>query len=82
MFVGITNMIIITSLVPTGTITVAHLITTLGLTVIALCLFESALSIHYFKKGEDKLARRLDIATLSILAVGFIVIVAAIMLVA
>lgn len=82
MFVGITNMILITSLAPTGTITVAHLITTFGLFIIAFCLFESALSIHYFKLGQDNLARRLDMATLPILAVAFIVVVAAMMLVA
>ncbi len=82
MFVGITNMVLITSLAPTGIITVAHLITAFGLFIVALCLLESALSISYNKQGQDKLARKLDLITLPILAVGFVAVVIAIMAVA
>ena len=42
MFVGITNMVLITNLAPAGVITVGHLITAYGLFIIALCLLESA----------------------------------------
>ncbi len=82
MFVGITNMVLITSLAPTGIITVAHLITAFGLFIIGICLLESALSISYNKGGQDKLARKLDLVTLPILAVGFVAVVIAIMVVA
>lgn len=82
MFVGITNMVLITSLAPTGTITIAHLITAFGLFIIALCLLESALSISYNKQGLDKLARKLDLVTVPILALGFIAVVTVMMVVA
>ncbi len=82
MFVGITNMVLITNLAPTGTVTVGHLITAFGLFIIALCLFESAISLSYNKQNMTDLARRLDLRTLSILAIGFIAVVVAIMVVA
>lgn len=72
MFVGITNMILITNLAPTGIITAAHLITSYGLFVIAFCLFESAISLNYNKKDKAELARKLDLVTLPILAIGFL----------
>lgn len=82
MFVGITNMVLITNLAPTGTITVAHLITAFGLFIIALCLLESSITLRYNKQGQDKLARKMDLVTLTILAVGFVAVVTAIMAVA
>ena len=82
MFVGITNMVLITSLAPTGTITVAHLITAFGLFIIALCLLESALSLSYNKQGQDKLARKIDLITLPILSIGFVLVVIALIAVA
>lgn len=82
MFVGITNMVLITNLAPTGTITVAHLITAFGLFIIALCLLESSITLRYNKQGQDKLARKIDLVTLTILAVGFVAVVTAIMAVA
>ena len=82
MFVGITNMVLITNLAPAGIITVGHLITAYGLFIIALCLLESAFSIRYFKGGNEELARKLDVATLKILAISFIITVTAIIAVA
>ncbi|WP_255590833.1 hypothetical protein [Methanobacterium spitsbergense] len=43
MFVGITNMVLITNLAPAGIITVGHLITAYGLFIIALCY----LNLHF-----------------------------------
>jgi len=82
MFVGITNMVLITNLAPTGIITVGHLITAFGFFIIALCLLESAISLSYNKRGEEELARQLDLITLPILAIGFIVTVIALIAVA
>lgn len=82
MFVGITNMVLITNLAPTGIITVGHLITAYGLFIIAFCLFESSLSLSYHKRGQEELSRKLDIVTLKILAVAFIATVIAILAVA
>jgi len=72
MFVGITNMVLITNLSPTGIITLGHLITAYGLFIIALCLLESAISIIYYKHDE-RFSRKLDIVTLKILSIGFII---------
>lgn len=80
MFVGITSMLLITNIAPTGIITVGHLVNAMGLFVISLSLFESALSLHYFKKGEEELSRRMDLVTIVILAIGFVSIVAALAL--
>jgi uncharacterized membrane protein YidH (DUF202 family) len=80
MFVGITNMVLITNLAATGIITVAHIITAFGLFIIALSLLESAISISHFKKGDEELARRLDLVSLPILAIGFIGTVIAILI--
>ena len=77
MFVGITNMVLITNLAPTGIVTLGHLITAYGLFIIALCLLESAISISYHKRGEEAFSRKLDIMTLKILSIGFIITVAA-----
>lgn len=77
MFVLITNMIFISNLVPTGVITVGHYVAALGFFIVAMCLVESSISIHYHKNGEEALARRLDLVTAPILAVGFIVTVIA-----
>lgn len=82
MFVGITNMLLITSLAPTGIITLGHLITAFGLFIIALCLFESSISIRYHKSGGEAFSRKLDVITLKILALGFIITVATIIFVA
>ena len=60
----------------------AHLITAFGLFIIALCLLESALSLSYNKQGQDKIARRMDLVTVPILAVGFVGLVIALMAVA
>lgn len=81
MFVGITNMVLITNLAPTGIITLGHLITGYGLFIIALCLLESAISIIYHKR-DAAFSRKLDIVTLKILSIGFIITFAAIILVA
>lgn len=69
-------------LAPTGTVTVGHLITAFGLFIIALCLFESAISLSYNKQDMANLARKLDLRTLPILAIGFIAVVVAVMTVA
>ncbi len=73
MFVLITNMVFISNLVPTGVITVGHYVAVLAFFIVALCLVESSISLHYHKNGEEELARRLDLVTVPILAVGFIV---------
>jgi hypothetical protein len=78
MFVGITNMVLITNLAPTGIATLGHLITAYGLFIIALCLLESSISLSYHKRGEEAFSRKLDIITLKILALGFIITLAAI----
>lgn len=75
MFVGITSMLLITNIAPTGIITVGHLINAVGLFIISLCLFESALSLHYFKLGKEEMSRRMDLTSIIILAVGFVAIV-------
>ncbi|MCE5213350.1 MAG: hypothetical protein LLF83_01345, partial [Methanobacterium sp.] len=76
------NMVLITSLAPTGTVNVGHIITAFGLFIIAICLFESAISLSYNKQGMERLARRLDLRTLPILVKGFVAVVLAIMAVA
>lgn len=78
MFVGITNMVLITNLAPTGIATLGHLITGYGLFIIALCLLESSISLSYHKRGEEAFSRKLDIITLKVLALGFIITLAAI----
>ncbi len=82
MFVLITSMVFISSLVPTGFITVGHYVAAFAFFVVALCLVESAISIHFHNKGEKELARRLDLVTVPILAVGFVLIVTAMILAA
>ncbi|AUB58109.1 MULTISPECIES: hypothetical protein [Methanobacterium] len=82
MFVLITNMVLVTNMVPTGVITVGHYVASLAFFVVAICLVESAISIHYNNQGEKDLARRLDMVTAPILAVGFIAIVTAMILAA
>ncbi|MBI5680317.1 MAG: hypothetical protein HZC47_05455 [Methanobacterium sp.] len=77
MFVLITNMIFISNLVPTGVITVGHYVAALGFFIVAMCLVESSISIYYHKKGDEALARRLDLVTVPILALGFVVTVIA-----
>ncbi len=75
MFVLITSMVFISNLVPTGFITVGHYVAAFAFFVVAMCLVESALSIYYFNRGEKELARKLDMVTVPILALGFIIIV-------
>lgn len=75
MFVGVTSLILVTSLSPVGVITVGHLITIVGLLIISLCILETVIAINYHKNGKEKLTRRLDLRTMPILAVGFIIIV-------
>jgi hypothetical protein len=82
MFVLITSMVFISNLVPTGFITVGHYVAAFGFFIVAMCLVESAISLHYFNKGEKELARRLDLVTAPILAVGFIVVVTSMILAA
>lgn len=75
MFVLITSMVFISSLVPTGFITVGHLAAAFGFFIVAMCLVESSISLHYQKHGKEKIARRLDLVTAPILALGFIVVI-------
>lgn len=75
LFVGIGNMILVSSLVPNGVYTVADMITSLGMGIIALALLESAISLRYHHNKQAKLARKLDRYSLAILAIGFVVIV-------
>lgn len=83
MFVGITNMVLITNLAPTGIITLGHLINGLGLFIISLCLLESSLSISYNKiKRSEEQARKLDKVTLIILSIGFVSITLAMIIIA
>lgn len=80
MFVGITSMLVITNIAPTGVITVGHLVNAMGLFIISLSLFESAMSLHYFKKGEEELSRRMDLVSIVVLSIGFVSIVTALAL--
>jgi hypothetical protein len=82
LFVGVTNMILISNIAPTGVITVAHIITTFGLFIIALSLLESAISITFYNRGDESLARDFDLVTLPILAIGFVVTVLTVLLAA
>ncbi len=82
MFVGITNMVLISSIAPNGIITVGHIVNAFGLLIISLCLLESAISLSYQKRGDEKLSRDLDLTTIPILAIGFTTIVIAILIAA
>jgi len=85
LFVGIVNMVFITNLVPSGVITVAHIINAFGLIVIILTLFESIAYHRFERKGKKKdkkqyleLSKMHDKVSLPILVIGYVLTVSAV----
>ncbi len=75
LFIGVTNLILVQNLVPSGTLTIATMINALGLGIISFTLIVTLFSISYHHQGREEFSKKFDRRILLISSISFVLIV-------